>query len=115
MPVTTPTKTPLERKQSAPRPAAMQEAAGDAAAGAGPSSVAANDLEKQACVRLAAGRVYMDGLHSCEGAAAATRCCCVRRLLERRHSKNLRVAAVPQEAVHQLVHSWFSRKFATGW
>lgn len=37
-------------------------------------------------------------------------------LLERRTSKTIRTAVshAPKEAFHQLVHSWFSRKFATG-
>lgn len=38
------------------------------------------------------------------------------QLLGRTASKTIRaaVATAPKEAVHQIVHSWFSRKFATG-
>eukprot|EP00775_Hariotina_reticulata_P005637 gene5637-5876_t len=37
-------------------------------------------------------------------------------LMDRRNSKSIRlqVAQAPKEAFHQIVHSWFSRKFATG-
>eukprot|EP00878_Enallax_costatus_P013925 GHUV01014562.1.p1 GENE.GHUV01014562.1~~GHUV01014562.1.p1 ORF type:complete len:178 (+),score=39.19 GHUV01014562.1:288-821(+) len=39
-------------------------------------------------------------------------------LLDRRSSKSMRaakaVAQAPKQAIHQIIHSWFSRKFATG-